>query len=252
MESSEQHALQDKEHHAVVAPHYDELVNVPRKRINDCLFREIKNHITYSGKGRMLDLGAGTGQMSVRFGRNFSEVFLVDHSKEMLAQAKKNISVIENVNFKLVEADALAFIEETGELFDFVACSGFLHHLDEADLTKAMRHICRVLKDKGHVVIAEPVKTERIEPALIRWWNKPVIPRLMQYLALAPAPEETPLNLSSFLEIASRAGLNLKYQRKSWEIYSRFDNGWQDRLIIPLIDRIWNDGVVWMGVFEKG
>jgi hypothetical protein len=73
----------------------------------------------------------------------------------------------------------------------------------------------------------------------------------MQYLTLAPAPEETPLNISSFLEITTKAGLALKYQRKSWEIYSRFNNAWQDRLIIPVIDRIWNDGVVWIGVFEK-
>jgi ubiquinone/menaquinone biosynthesis C-methylase UbiE len=199
----------------------------------------------------MLDLGAGTGQMTVRFGGNFSEVFLVDHSKEMLAQAEKNIAAIENVNFKLIEADALEFVEKTEEPFDFVACSGFLHHLDETDLTKAMNHIGRVLNDKGRVLIAEPVKTERTEPALIRWWNKPVIPRLMQYLTLAPSPEEAPLNLPSFLEIASKAGLTLKYERKSWEIYSRFDSGWQDRLIIPVIDKIWNDGVVWVGVFEK-
>ncbi|MDR2173431.1 MAG: class I SAM-dependent methyltransferase, partial [Burkholderiales bacterium] len=72
----------------------------------------------------MLDLGAGTGQMTVRFGGNFPEVFLVDHSKEMLVQAEKNISAIENVKFKIMEADALEFIDATEASFDFVACSG--------------------------------------------------------------------------------------------------------------------------------
>ncbi|MDR2016995.1 MAG: class I SAM-dependent methyltransferase [Burkholderiales bacterium] len=246
----QEHALLDKQHHAKVAPHYDELVNIPRKTINDCLFKGAEKYVR-NARGVMLDLGAGTGQMTVRFGGNFSEVFLVDHSKEMLEQAKKNIAVVGNVNFKLIETDAVGFIENTEEVFDFVACSGFLHHLDEADLTKTTHHICRVLKDGGYAVIAEPIKAERTEPALIRWWNKPVIPHLMQYLSLAPAPEETPLDLPSFFEIMTKAGLTLKYQRKSWEIYSRFNNGWQDRFFIPVIDRIWNDGVVWVGVFKK-
>jgi len=247
---SQEHALVDKQHHAIVAPHYDELVNIPRKTLNGCLFGKVEK-MTRHLRGKMLDLGAGTGHMTVRFGENFSEAFLVDHSKEMLEQARKNISVIEKVKFHLTETDALDFIEGTGETFDFVACSGFLHHLDEADLTRAMSHISRVLDGKGLVVIAEPVKAERTEPAVIRWWNKPVMPRLMQYVTLAPAPEETPLSLSSFLGIAAKAGLSLKYQRKSWEIYSRYDNDWRDRLVIPVIDRIWNDGVVWIGVFGK-
>jgi ubiquinone/menaquinone biosynthesis C-methylase UbiE len=168
----------------------------------------------------MLDLGAGTGQMTVRFGKNFSEVLLVDHSKEILVQARKNLSAIENVNFKLIEADALDFIEKTEDSFDFIACSGFLHHLDEADLMKAVNHIYRVLKEKGHALIAEPVKTERTEPALIRWWNKPVVPRLMQYLTLAPAPEETPLSLSSFLEIAFKAGFFEIPKKKLGNLFS--------------------------------
>jgi ubiquinone/menaquinone biosynthesis C-methylase UbiE len=150
-----------------------------------------------------------------------------------------------------MEADALEFIDATEASFDFVACSGFLHHLDETELANTLKNIHRILEKDGCVLIAEPVKTEQTEPALIRWWNKPVIPHLMQYLTLAPAPEETPLDLPRFLKTAAEAGLILKYQRKSWEIYSRFDNGWQDRLLIPIIDRIWNDGVVWMGVFGK-
>jgi ubiquinone/menaquinone biosynthesis C-methylase UbiE len=250
MENYLGHALADKQHHAKVASHYDELVNIPRKTINDCLFKKAKRATSHL-RGKMLDLGAGTGQMTVRFGENFSEAILVDHSKEMLDQAKRNISAMKGVKFKVMEADALDFIERTEETFDFVACSGFLHHLEENDLVGVMRHICRVLRDKGQVVIAEPIRFEGAEPALIRWWNKPVIPRLMQYLTLASAPEEAPLSLSSFLEITDQVGLTLKCQRKSWEIYSRFDNGWQDRFIISVIDKIWNDGVVWVGVFEK-
>jgi hypothetical protein len=49
VESSEQHALLDKQHHAIVAPHYDELVNRPRKSVNDCLFREVKRRFAYAG-----------------------------------------------------------------------------------------------------------------------------------------------------------------------------------------------------------
>jgi putative AdoMet-dependent methyltransferase len=248
--SDKEHSLLDKQHHAIVASRYDELVNLPRQQLNNCLFRKV-NKFLPKGRKKMLDLGAGTGQMSARFGKNFQGVLLVDHSKEMLNQAKKNLPIVDGERYRLKETDALEFLSKTEEFFDFVACSGFLHHLDETELVNTVKNIYRILEKNGCAVIAEPIKTEQTEPTFIRHWNKSVMPALMQYLTLAPTPEETPLNLSTFLEIAAQAGLTLKYQRKSWEIYSRFGNGWQDRLIIPIIDRIWNDGVVWIGVFEK-
>jgi hypothetical protein len=51
MEFSEEHALLDKQHHAKVAPHYDELVNAPRKQINDCLFGKAKSLLASRGGG---------------------------------------------------------------------------------------------------------------------------------------------------------------------------------------------------------
>ena len=80
------HAQQDIEHHQVVAPHYDELVNEPRKVLSGIVFRQM-GQLLPGAAGAMLDLGAGTGNMSARFGERFERVVLVDHSRAMLDQA---------------------------------------------------------------------------------------------------------------------------------------------------------------------
>jgi len=198
----------------------------------------------------MLDLGAGTGQMAVRFGSGYREIVLVDHSEGMLRRAKENTARMERV-VTIVQADALKFLECTDRRFDLIAAVGFLHHLESPELRAVLAHMRRVLSPGGQVVIAEPVQVTASEPLLVRAWNRPTIPKLRRYVDLAPAPEEELLHLDRFRVAAKDAGYSFQFERRAWELYARFRGSPIDRIGIALIDTLCHsNGFVWFAVMK--
>jgi SAM-dependent methyltransferase len=243
------HAQQDIEHHQVVAPHYDELVNEPRKVLSGIVFRQMGALISAKG-GSMLDLGAGTGNMSARFGERFERVVLVDHSRAMLDEAQRNTTHLRERR-AIVCADALVYVAATPERFDFIACVGFLHHLEPDALIALFRDLRRVLRPGGAVLLAEPVRSATREPALIAWWNRSSIPKLRRYLDLAPTPDEAPLHLDHVYAAAAAGGFEFRYERRTWEIFTRRNGDLVDRVAIRLLDRAYGKGgVVWFGLVQ--
>tara|TARA_Y100000310_G_C20655476_1_gene801752 strand:- start:488 stop:949 length:462 start_codon:yes stop_codon:yes gene_type:complete len=90
----------------------------------------IKQHFTF--KGKILDIGAGTGIVS----KHFDNVTSLDPSKELLKQAKG-----EKV---LGKAEELPFSDKT---FDTIVSLTALHH---CDMDKAIKEIKRVSKQKNY------------------------------------------------------------------------------------------------------
>lgn len=247
---SEGHASQDRQHHDLVAPYYDELVNEPRKVLSDRIFGRIASLLPASGRGRMLDLGAGTGQMTVRLGSRYREVVLVDHSEGMLRRARENTTRMPQT-VTIIQADALKFLECTDRRFDLIAAVGFLHHLESPELRAVLAHMRRLLSPGGQVVIAEPVQITASEPFLVRAWNRPTIPKLRKYVDLAPAPEEEFLHLDRFRAAAMAAGYSFQFERRAWELYARFRGSLIDRFGIALIDTICHsNGFVWFALMK--
>jgi ubiquinone/menaquinone biosynthesis C-methylase UbiE len=245
-----EHAAQDRRHHDIVAPHYDELVNDPREVLTSFILGRARRHIPASGE-RMLDLGAGTGQMTARFGKRFREAVLVDHSTGMLQVARQKLSRL-GVRARYLHEDAVAFCSRNTETFDLVACVGFLHHLEAEDLRGVLQGIARSLNSGGTAILAEPVRTTTAEPRAAAWWNAPTLPKLRRYLQLAPAPEEEMLDLGRLLTTLKSAGLRIAGQWRAWEHYTRYDGNLVDRIAIPLLHRLTHrGGIVWMGFARK-
>jgi trans-aconitate methyltransferase len=92
---------------------------------------------------RILDLGCGTGQLTVEIGRSGASVLGVDNATAMIEQAGKNWP---EGRFELIDALALPFREE----FDAVFSNAVLHWVREADT--AIAAIARALKPGGRLV----------------------------------------------------------------------------------------------------
>ena len=104
---------------------------------------------------RVLDLGCGAGEASVRFAQLGAEVWAADLSGEMLRTAGRladRYGVRGRVRFVKVNAEAMAFPDGA---FDRVYGFGVLHHLD---LDAAAGEIARVLRSGGRAVFVEPLK----------------------------------------------------------------------------------------------
>lgn len=104
-------------------------------------------------RGRVLDLGAGTGAVSLRLASAALRVFAIDHSREMLSVARdKARSAGVPLDLALGDVLHLPFAPES---FDAVTMQGILHHVPTA-LASLMGEAFRVLRPGGRFYISEP------------------------------------------------------------------------------------------------
>ena len=101
-------------------------------------------------KGRALDIGCGSGQVLRRLSPEFEEVRGIDLSPKMLEAARQVTAGYSNVRFQEMDAEALAFEEET---FDFVSGIAVLHHIDPF---KGVSEAARVLRPGGRLLFMGP------------------------------------------------------------------------------------------------
>ena len=102
----------------------------------------------------MLDLGCGTGVVTLALARRGFDVVGVDHSPEMLALARRKLAEA-RLPAELETGDVRALRFGDGE-FDCVTIQGLLHHLEE--LGPCLREATRVLRPGGSLYVSEPMR----------------------------------------------------------------------------------------------
>ncbi len=246
-------AARDLRHHEIIADEYERVVNEPRTLGNDALFRKVFSLLPRQRR-QMLDIGCGTGQMTLRFGRKFAAVTAVDHSAAMLDIAKAKLAAEPALRPRVtcLEQDAFSFASAGTTQFDFICAVGFLHHLSQNDLTEMLRLLKQRLAAGGRMVFAEPLAFDPAEePKLAQWWNAPFRARFAGYSKDAEDPDEGPIPLQVVHEILAKVGLKSVYERRGWELFPRFGGNLIDRLVIPVLDLFTRKrGVVGMFVVE--
>jgi arsenite methyltransferase len=97
-----------------------------------------------------VDLGAGTGFLSQGLAPLVARLHVIDHSPEMLAVARENLSAFENVTYHLAEGNDIPLPDDSA---DAVLANMYLHHV--IDPQAAIEEIVRVLRPGGHLVISD-------------------------------------------------------------------------------------------------
>lgn len=115
----------------------------------------------------VLDCACGTGHDLVLFHSLGCEVTGSDNSESMLAQARKNLAE-RGVQIPLQEVDYRYLPQHFAGPFDAVMClsSSILHMPDEAEVLRAFRSMCAVLR-KGGILVLTQGTTDR------QWKAKP-------------------------------------------------------------------------------
>ncbi len=249
----DQMAELDQRYHAVIANEYEDVVHQPRKLGNDALFRAVTSHLP-TQRRRMLDIGCGTGQMTLRIGERFAAITAVDHSDAMMRVAKQLVQAKPGLapKMKWVESDAFGFAAACTDRFDFICAVGFLHHLSHDDLDEMLGLLRDLLAPGGRLLIAETLQFDPAdEPELARWWNAPFRARFKGYSVAIDEPDEEPIPLETFERIFAKQNLRPVYQRRAWELFPRFGNV-LDRIAIPMPDLFTRDeGIVELFILEK-
>lgn len=121
---------------------------------------------------KILDVGAGTGRLSIALAKQGADVTALDVSKEMLEKIK-----MKNKKIKIVigEAESLPFEDET---FDIVTAVFLIVHLKNP--TRFFDEVYRVLKDGGIFIVTninqkDPplVKTKDGEIIIESFYHRP-------------------------------------------------------------------------------
>lgn len=213
------HSDKDIQFHADIATVYDYLTLDPRKFLTNILFKKIDKQIKSSNL--MIDLGCGTGQMLCRYKQLFNNQIGVDHSGEMLEQAREKPE-LSSEKTVLIHSDIDKFLGEyTGPQPNFVTIVGFLHHLQKQELTAILKKIHTILVQGGQILIAEPILSVSV-PKLVSKINENSI--LVERLKTsmpdhAEHPDEEPLDEQDLIKSIEEAGFSRKSTTKGYEIF---------------------------------
>jgi SAM-dependent methyltransferase len=119
----------------------------------DSFFDLVRRLFSLDGKGRLLDLGCGTGQIAIPLSTSFEEVVAMDPEPEMLAEAKLAIDSAGTRNISLVEAGSadLPSLKDALGAFRLVTMGSSFHWMDRAATLEVLEGM---VEPGGGVVIA--------------------------------------------------------------------------------------------------
>lgn len=128
-------------------------------------------------RGDVLEIGTGTGATFpyVTFGNtSFASFTGTDISGGMLAEAHREAGFRPNVHLALMQADTLAFPDET---FDVVTSSLVLCSVPDPE--RALREMSRVCKTNGRLVLLEHVRARN---PFLAWLQKVLTPLQVRHM----------------------------------------------------------------------
>jgi 2-polyprenyl-3-methyl-5-hydroxy-6-metoxy-1,4-benzoquinol methylase len=118
---------------------------------------------------RLLDLGCGSGWLSLHFAERGMEVLGIDLSQQQInaANTLKTDSHLPNVEFECRDLAHWDCEKYKGQ-FSSVFVSAFLHHLAEVELEMIIGKIATVLKPGGRAYMYEPLKSSTTRSIMVR------------------------------------------------------------------------------------
>jgi SAM-dependent methyltransferase len=132
---------------------------------------------TLNPGSRILDLGCGTGYLSLEFLNRGYQLTGLDLSLEMIKAFEGSIPEKLKPHAQLVLGDVEEFLAENQDEFDVIVLSAILHHLFDYDTV--LRQICaRLTSGQRLLVFFEPLKQEVQSPIrfslhrALSWWDE--------------------------------------------------------------------------------
>jgi ubiquinone/menaquinone biosynthesis C-methylase UbiE len=171
------HARRDIEFHVGRASTYDDEVTSEFEIYDGVALVPFLDR--FVGKGSTftaLDLGCGTGAVTLHLVRRAFSVDAVDHSPDMIAVARERVleeKAGDPVSFHVCDAAHLPFGDGR---FDLVTCQRVLHHI--VDMGPVFAEVDRVLKPGGSFYLSDAVADSTPAASALRSLWKVLLPRL--------------------------------------------------------------------------
>ena len=112
----------------------------------------LKDMVNITPNMKAMEFGAGTGLLSFYLKDRFSEISLMDSSREMLKMAEQKIESGDHLKFKTLLFN-LEMEEYTGDPFDIIYSQMVLHHI--RDIGAILKKFFHLLTPGGILAIAD-------------------------------------------------------------------------------------------------
>ena len=193
------------------AQSYDQRLNhFTQRTLSETLalvdFEDIAHHAQQHKRApRVLDVACGTGILLSLLHQRFPSVELygVDGSQDMLAQAQKRLSGVQGLRLEhtVVGASAQAGLPFPAGSFDLITCTNALHAMPDPVATLA--EFRRLLAPYGQLLLEDYAR----RPSPFPWW---LIERLT---SLVVEGHVHPYTLAEALSLCEQAGLCIRASR---------------------------------------
>ena len=140
---------------------YDQGIRILTLGKLDKIYNRLTSHLK---KGqRILDLGCGTGALTLRAAQKGAKVKGIDINAQMLEIAQKQ-AIKKNLiqNIKLCEMGVAELGSEKSESYDVVMSGLCFSELTENELIFTLKEINRILKPGGILLVADEVRPKSI------------------------------------------------------------------------------------------
>lgn len=118
------------------------------------LRHEILRRARLAPEDRVLDIGAGTGLLSLAAAPKVRHVAALDISPAMCSRLSANAAQLPSHNVEVIVGDATA-LPLADDSADVVVSNYCFHHVSDADKRRALDEIRRVLRPGGRLVFAD-------------------------------------------------------------------------------------------------
>ncbi|HVV74892.1 MAG TPA: class I SAM-dependent methyltransferase [Mycobacteriales bacterium] len=181
------------------AEYYDRF----RRPYPDALFADLRSRVPIGGRGRLLDVACGTGQITFVLAHDFVETIAIDAEAETVAfaMAKAADRGTRGVHWLVGTAETVA-VEGP---FELITVGTAFHRLDRQTVARRMREL--VCDDGAVALLWSPVPSDGEEP-----WQEELKRLMIDWLERAPDTERMPSGWQESLaaatdrEVLERAG----------------------------------------------
>ena len=123
------------------------------------MYDDLIEEIQKLPSGKILDVGCGNGNLFTYLPDDRYELFGVDFSNNMIAEAENRCG--DTATFMVADAEKLPFDDDS---FDMIICNASFHHYIHP--TAVLMEMNRVLKDDGKILIGDPYIPTIIRPMM--------------------------------------------------------------------------------------
>ncbi len=156
------------------------------------IVRKLQGELT--PRDRLLEIGAGTGMLTIHVAPLVAHVTCTDVAPEMLKKARAKLATFGHVDYRLEDATGLTFDDHS---FDVVLCCNVLHQMAQPEL--AVREFLRVLRPGGKLLAITITMGDMSLPAKVRTG-------IQYFFHFGMPPATHPFKLSTFARFIADEG----------------------------------------------